>query len=225
VATMTWSNVLENNGFILGIDSEAVFLLTMVGLSKKSALQKIQTQLVEGAAPTEVGAAEVVSIPFSNLRRIQVSELWQTVDFRYADATNNDKERHTTFQTEGPFEYCQSIAREVASAAQRTSNESFADASVLSVLLMPGIFAAIIAIFVGVLYTTAAELEAGTQVVAQGRKAGMKQLLIWLSSILGTKMTLAIGGLCFAAVIFWAFKRIAKRPQILTLDFANNVTS
>ena len=169
-----------------------------------------------------MGASVIETIPFAKLRRIQASELWKTVEFRYTDPANEAKERRTVFQTDGPFEYCQSIVRAISSASQRSNQESFADASILSVLLMPGLALGIVAIFVGVLYSTAADLEAGKEVVAQGRRAGLKQLLIWLSAILGTKVTLLIGGISFVAINIWIFRRIVKRPQILKLDFESS---
>jgi len=201
---------------VLGINSEAAFLLTVKGASAQAAIRQIEQQIAEGTDPTEAGASSVVVIPFSKLRRIQVGVRRLQLD--YPDETDEARERRATFKTKANFAQRQVIAQEIARATGRTVTESSVDLGLLTVLRGPAVFAVLTAGLTWLVYSFAADIEAGKNVVLQGQRKGFQQLIIWLASILGTKVTLAIGGLFLAGWIGLAILWVVKRPQIHRLE-------
>jgi hypothetical protein len=218
MAIKTWSSVSEKSGAILGIDAGSVFVLT-VKASTKGEIEPIEKRIAAGADPNSVGALDAVIIPFTKLRRIQVADGKRKLEFYYPPETETSRESKATFPTKVRFTERRAIAQEIAKATGRPVTESSVDASVLSVLYGPALFTALTAGATWTMYGMAADLEAGKEVVAHGRRKGVMQLLIWLAGILGTKAILVIGGVFIALWIGLAILLIVKRPQIIRLEF------
>jgi hypothetical protein len=218
VAVKTWSSVSESTGSILGINGDSVFILT-VRRTTQDALEAIKMRLTAGADPNQVGASSALIIPFAKLRRIQATDGRRVLEFFSPRESDDSKESRAKFPIKVRITERVAIAQEIARATGRPVTETSVDAGVLSVLKAPAVFAALIAGFTWELHRTAAELEAGKEVVAFGRRKGVMQLLIWLSGALGTTMTLVIGGVLMAAVIALAVALIVKRPQVHRLEF------
>jgi hypothetical protein len=218
VAIKTWSSVSENAGTILGINAESVFVLT-VKAATKGEIEPIEKRIGAGADPNAVGASRAVIIPFAKLRRIQLGEGRRMLEFFYPHETDGSRESKAKFPTKVRFRERREIAEQIASATGRPVTESSVNASLLRVLYGPALFAALTAGFTWMIYGMAADLEAGKEVVARGRRKGIQQLFIWLAGLLGTKVTLAIGVVFIALWVGLAILLIVKRPQVIRLEF------
>jgi hypothetical protein len=218
VAIKTWSSVSENAGTILGINAEGVFILT-VKAATKGEIEPIEQRIGAGADPNSVGASRAVIIPFAKLRRIQLGEGRRMLEFFYPHETDGSRESKAKFPTKVRFRERREIAEQIASATGRPVTESSVNASLLRVLYGPALFAALTAGFTWMIYGMAADLEAGEEVVARGRRKGIQQLFIWLAGLLGTKVTLVIGCVFIALWVGLAILLIVKRPQVIRLEF------
>lgn len=115
---------------------------------------------------------------------------------------------------------CDEVAHVIAAAVNRPHTESRTNETLFNVAAIPTIMIVLSAILAGVLYASALDVAAGKQVVAQGRHAGMKQLIAWIAGLLGVQGSLAVGILLVAICLAWLIKNVIIRPQVLTLQFS-----
>lgn len=67
----TWSNFIDKNGCIFGIDKNKIFLLTVHGKKTKNTIQKIENPIDHGKNPRDISNAQLSIISMSEFARIE----------------------------------------------------------------------------------------------------------------------------------------------------------
>jgi len=218
MTTRTWSNALEEGGCVLALHESDVWLLTVHAKSARGDLEQIERWIANGQDPRDIEGAETITVPVSAIDRIVVPEGTKSVELYYRNSDTNDL-ASLWFMAEQQNE-CEEIAHAIATSVKRPYTESRVNETLFNVLTVPVISTLLAAVLAVVLYSTAQRVAAGGGVAVQGGKQGLKQLVVWVATLLGVQGSLAVGILLVAVCLAWLVKNLVVRPQIWTLQFA-----
>lgn len=87
------------------------------------------------------------------------------------------------------------------------------------------IFLGLGAVFFVAAYTSAVTIESGEEVTIRGRRAWLKQIVVWFANLLGTTGVLIVGGLFLMGVGYLAYKTIQNPDSGEIIKFGEGAKS
>jgi hypothetical protein len=201
-----WSTLHKNIGEILVLLDHDVYKLKLSksAFSFESKFNQLIEALEQGKHPREAGATSLKSLELGKL----------------AKAVIRPGNAYLTLYGEGgvpklTYASTEKIADQIFQAIHDRSGRAFEskqeELGVGEALIIPASWLAIVGCLWGVLYMTATDLAQGKE-IKTNRNGLVKDLLVWVASALGTNGSHAVGVILLLTVLFWAGKRIVKRP-------------
>ena len=159
----------------------------------------------------------IKSIRYEDLKDIVFIDTDFTIDFRFKD----DKTPEEIHKID------KSVYSEIKSYLKtQLKGIEIKDYSVIKQILPQLMTLGISGILIVVTYISAMELEKGESVRISGRRAWLKQIIVWIAEILGTIGTLVVGTIIILSLIYFIIRKSQnpKRGEILKMTKSPRLT-
>jgi hypothetical protein len=181
---------------------------------EKAALDGAVRELESGKSPATLFGKDATHVPLRNLTRVQIDENDEDIDFTWREG---DKSQTSAigFSGRAPRD---TLFAKLQAHMQGTLQHGRDEVSRVRAAVGPLTGLTVLSLLTWVCFNAATAVRAAGEIEAEGRKKGLKLLILNVLDVLGPIGVSVIGGMLLALTAWYLYAKVSQPPRLQVLQ-------